>query len=209
VPPPKTIRELESLVKQDPANSGHFQHLGDAWLKAGDKQKAVDAYFRAVLLHERDGFLIKAIAQLKQCAKLAPGRSDIAARLADLHHALGLEGEALALLRLALTLAHRELDLDACLRLAQTLVEREPADPSHRLYFAHALLWNSQEVQAREQLLEGARLLEASQPALAARLRALDLTSTGVAVLRSLRLELSELDAAARTLEYLDFNQPN
>ena len=69
--------------------------LGDAWARAGDKARAIDAYLAASRGFAEDGFLARAIAASKRVLELDPNHTQMQRILADLYARRAAGGQAL------------------------------------------------------------------------------------------------------------------
>ncbi len=69
--------------------------LGDAWARAGDDARAIDAYLAAAQGFAEDGFLARAIAASKRVMELDPNHTRMQRILADLYAKRAAGGQAL------------------------------------------------------------------------------------------------------------------
>ncbi len=69
--------------------------LGDAWARAGDHPRAIDAYLAAAQGFAEDGFLARAIAASKRVLELDPKHTQMPRILADLYAKRAAGGQAL------------------------------------------------------------------------------------------------------------------
>ncbi|HSP19026.1 MAG TPA: cyclic nucleotide-binding domain-containing protein, partial [Myxococcaceae bacterium] len=69
--------------------------LGDAWARAGDHARAIDAYLAAAQGFAEDGFLARAIAASKRVMELDPKHTQMQRILADLYAKRAAGGQAL------------------------------------------------------------------------------------------------------------------
>ena len=69
--------------------------LGDAYARAGDKPRAIDAYLTAARGFAEDGFLARAIAASKLVLELDPNHTQMQRILADLYAKRAAGGQAL------------------------------------------------------------------------------------------------------------------
>ncbi len=126
----KRVKELRKALEEKPHDPALLQELAFALLKTHDHEGAAAAYAQLAAVHERDGFLLKAVAMLKQAQKLRP-RAAVVLALARVHAQLGLSGEALANLKqvppslesLRLKATLRPDDQETHLQLAELLLE--------------------------------------------------------------------------------------
>lgn len=73
-----------------PADHQSLLRMGDAWARAGDRARAVDAYLGAAQGFAADGFLARAIAASKLVLDLEPGHQRMQRILADLYAQRGV-----------------------------------------------------------------------------------------------------------------------
>jgi CRP-like cAMP-binding protein len=73
-----------------PADIQSLLRMGDAWARAGDRPRAVDAYLAAAQGFAADGFLARAIAASKLVLELEPGHKRMQRILADLYAQRGV-----------------------------------------------------------------------------------------------------------------------
>src|SRR5450631_4445962 len=73
-----------------PADIQSLLRMGDAWARAGERARAVDAYLAAAQGFAADGFLARAIAASKLVLELEPGHQRMQRILADLYARRGV-----------------------------------------------------------------------------------------------------------------------
>lgn len=73
-----------------PGDRQSFLRMGDAWARAGDRPRAIDAYLAAAQGFAADGFLARAIAASKLVLELEPGHQRMQRILADLYARRGV-----------------------------------------------------------------------------------------------------------------------
>jgi hypothetical protein len=73
-----------------PADTQSLLRMGDAWARAGERQRAIDAYVAAAQGFASDGFLARAIAASKLVLELEPGHQRMQRILADLYAQRGV-----------------------------------------------------------------------------------------------------------------------
>src|SRR5215472_859805 len=98
--------------------------LGDAWARAGDKARAIDAYLTAARGFAEDGFLARAIAASKRVLELDPNHTRMQRILADLYAKRAAGGQAL---RALLGKPERGKDEPLPVRPFQPLAAEAPA----------------------------------------------------------------------------------
>jgi len=98
--------------------------LGDAWARAGDKTRAIDAYLAAARGFAEDGFLPRAIAASKRVLELDPNHTQMQRILADLYARRAAGGQAL---RTLLGKAEPTKDEPLPVRPFESLVAEAPA----------------------------------------------------------------------------------
>jgi CRP-like cAMP-binding protein len=73
-----------------PADTQSLLRMGDAWARAGERHRAIDAYVAAAQGFASDGFLARAIAASKLVLELEPGHQRMQRILADLYAQRGV-----------------------------------------------------------------------------------------------------------------------
>ncbi len=68
----KAAATLEELIKAEPRETQHRLKLGDAWRKAGERERSIAAYQAAAKSFSDEGQLIKAIAAVKVILEIDP-----------------------------------------------------------------------------------------------------------------------------------------
>jgi CRP-like cAMP-binding protein len=81
----KAAEAYEQYCKADPKDLQARLRMGDAWAKAGQKDRAIGAYQAAAEGFAKDGFLPRAIAASKLVLELDPGHKGVSQMLADLY----------------------------------------------------------------------------------------------------------------------------
>ncbi len=81
----KAAAAYEQLVKLEPRDTQMKVRLGDAWLKAGEKGRAVASYKVAAETYAREGFLPRAIAVCKLILDVEPSHVETQNVLAQLY----------------------------------------------------------------------------------------------------------------------------
>ena len=81
----KAAEAFEEYCKADPRDIQARLRTGDAWSKAGQKDKAIIAYTRAAEGFAKDGFLPRAIAASKLILELDPAHQGVQKMLAGLY----------------------------------------------------------------------------------------------------------------------------
>lgn len=81
----KAAELYEQYTKGDPKDYQARVRLGDAWVKAGQRDRAIQAYQAAAEGFAREGFLPRAIAASKLILELDPKHQGVQQMLADLY----------------------------------------------------------------------------------------------------------------------------
>ncbi|XXF81463.1 cyclic nucleotide-binding domain-containing protein [Myxococcaceae bacterium GXIMD 01537] len=81
----KAAEFYDEYCQADPKDHQARLRMGDAWAKAGQRGKAIDAYHAAASGFAREGFLPRAIAASKLILELDPSHQGIQQMLADLY----------------------------------------------------------------------------------------------------------------------------
>lgn len=90
------IEEYKKILEKNPKDSNTRLKLGDLYAKAGNKEKAINAYTEVAINYAEEGFLVKAIAVNKIIVRLDPSRKEAHDRLADLYFQRGIVAEPLS-----------------------------------------------------------------------------------------------------------------
>lgn len=88
------LEEVLKALEAAPDDIRLLQKAGELFQKRGDNKSAATYFARLAECYARDGYLLKAVALLRQVVKLDPGLIDLLPRVASLHDELGLEREA-------------------------------------------------------------------------------------------------------------------
>ncbi len=86
---------LAAYCASAPRDRQSHLRLGDAYARAGDKPRAIDAYLTAARGFAEDGFLARAIAASKLVLELDPNHTQMQRILADLYAKRAAGGQAL------------------------------------------------------------------------------------------------------------------
>lgn len=81
----KAAELYEELLGADPKDHQARLRMGDAWAKAGKRDKAISAYAKAAEGFAKEGFLPRAIAASKLILELDPSHQGVQKMLADLY----------------------------------------------------------------------------------------------------------------------------
>src|SRR4051812_33621206 len=81
----KAAEAYDEYCKADPKDLQARLRMGDAWAKAGKKEKAIESYAWAAEGFAKDGFLPRAIAASKLILELDPAHKGVQKMLADLY----------------------------------------------------------------------------------------------------------------------------
>lgn len=90
----KAAELYQEYCEADPKDLQARLRMGDAWAKAGNKERAIGAYKTAAEAYARDGFLPRAIAASKLIMELDPSHQGVQKMLADLYARRGTPGDA-------------------------------------------------------------------------------------------------------------------
>ncbi|MBI4640436.1 MAG: cyclic nucleotide-binding domain-containing protein [Candidatus Tectomicrobia bacterium] len=89
----KEIEEYKAALEQNPKDLRIHMKLGEAYLKMGEEQAAVEEYTFVANSYAQEGVLIKAIAIDKMLLRIDPSLQGISQKLAELYKQGGLTGE--------------------------------------------------------------------------------------------------------------------
>ncbi|MEM7586269.1 MAG: cyclic nucleotide-binding domain-containing protein [Acidobacteriota bacterium] len=94
---PKAIKVVEQQLRSNPRSVHLRQLLGDLWVQAGNRSKAIDILEQLADEFVAEGFIAKAIAVLKKIQRIEPARADIEQQLTRLLQPVDEEAAALGL----------------------------------------------------------------------------------------------------------------
>ncbi len=81
----KAIKEYEEILKQDDSNPDLWNTLGDLYLRAKNREKALECYEKSLDLYIKDGYTDNAIAVGKKILRYDPNRHMVHLQLARLY----------------------------------------------------------------------------------------------------------------------------
>jgi tetratricopeptide (TPR) repeat protein len=81
----KAIKEYEEILKQDDSNPDLWNTLGDLYLRAKNRDKALECYEKSLDLYIKDGYTDNAIAVGKKILRYDPNRHMVHLQLARLY----------------------------------------------------------------------------------------------------------------------------
>jgi tetratricopeptide (TPR) repeat protein len=147
----KAISALEASLTSDPAEDRVLLRLATLLRQQGEDARAAHLFGRTARIYERQGFMLRAVAVLRQAVALAPHDLELLRALADAYVRLGMARDAAGWLE-ALAKAHTQrnereqalavrrtvlgllpADLGAAVRLADLLVQLDRAGEALRL----------------------------------------------------------------------------
>ncbi len=149
----KAIREYERVLAVDPQDVEVHARVAPLYIRARRKDKATASLRRVVAWYERQGFVDKAIAELRLVLKL--DRRDLAARLhlADLYVAKALTANALRLLERARRTFRGRQFLKQALAVEEKILRIAPNDFRAQVAKAQLLSKAGRAREARQLLL--------------------------------------------------------
>lgn len=90
----EAIAEYQEFLSENPQNLHVRSIVGDLYLKAGQKGKAVDEFKKMADFYEERGLFSQSLAIYKKINRLDPDHMDIAVKMADLYSNQGFISEA-------------------------------------------------------------------------------------------------------------------
>jgi len=90
----KAVQEYRRLITIESKNPNLYNELGDIYLRASDKDQAVQSYEKAAVIYEKVALYNNAVAVCKKILRVNPERTETMAKLAELRAKQKLEGEA-------------------------------------------------------------------------------------------------------------------
>lgn len=134
----KAIAEYQRLVRQDPNDIRSKLKLGDLFIRAGQRDAAIEILKSVADFYSRQGFTLKAVAVYKQILRINPALSDANVALAKLYQQQGRLSDAVRHFRQAARLfADRGKTLER-LEVIRQLVDLDPENVADRVRLAEA-----------------------------------------------------------------------
>jgi tetratricopeptide (TPR) repeat protein len=92
----KAIQEYRRLISFESKNPNLYNELGDIYLRASDKDQAVQNFEKAAVIYEKVALYNNAVAVCKKILRVNTEKTDTIMKLAELRAKQKLEGEAVA-----------------------------------------------------------------------------------------------------------------
>ncbi len=138
----RAIRELASIVREDPRDIKVRQKLGDLYARENKKAEALTEYNFVAKFYADDGFYLRAIALYKQVLKLDPTQININLKLAELYHKQNLNGDAIQQFQIVYQFYERKGDTVRALETLDKMAEMAPGNLQLRMRLADAYYRN-------------------------------------------------------------------
>jgi tetratricopeptide (TPR) repeat protein len=138
----RAIKELASIVREDPRDIKVRQKLGDLYARENKKTEALAEYNYVARFYADDGFYLRAIALYKQVLKLDPTQITINLKLAELYHKQNLNGDAIQQFQLVYQYYERKGDTVRALETLGKMAEMAPGNLKLRMALADAYYRN-------------------------------------------------------------------
>lgn len=138
----RAIKELASLVREDPRDIKVRQKLGDLYARENKRSEALAEYNYVAKFYADDGFYLRAIALYKQILKLDPTQITINLKLAELYHKQNLNGDAIQQFQLVYQYYERKGDTVRALETLDKMAEMAPGNLQLRMRLADAYYRN-------------------------------------------------------------------
>jgi tetratricopeptide (TPR) repeat protein len=148
----EAIAEYRKLLSGDEQDISIRNILGDLYIKANNKQKAVEEFERIADFYEKKGLFSKAIAIYKRIKRLVPDNMDSSKRLAELYRDQGFSSESKTeYLNLAQNLSKSKKTKEA-IGMYENLLKLDRDDMTSRLTLAELYTDEKMVDQALEEL---------------------------------------------------------
>ncbi len=92
----KAIQEYRRLITIESKNPNLYNELGDIYLRASDREQAVQSYEKAAVIYEKVALYNNAVAVCKKILRVNPEKTETIMKLAELRAKQKLEGEAVS-----------------------------------------------------------------------------------------------------------------
>lgn len=150
----RAIEEWQKLLSLTPNDGNIYNTIGDLYLKKNLAKEAIGQYLNAASAFNQAGFALKTIAVYKKILKLAPNRTDIYLRLADLNAERGLTSNAIEdYLRVARQYTKNGL-IKETLDIYKKIAGLDPTNLNIRLKLAEIYLKEGLKNEAVKEFLE-------------------------------------------------------
>ena len=125
----KAIAEYKRLLSVESKNPNLYNELGDIYLRAADKQQAVQNFEKAAVIYEKVALYNNAVAVCKKILRVESERIDTIFKLGELRAKQKLEGEAVTYFSqyVEYVLANQQTALPKCQREIERMLELMPA----------------------------------------------------------------------------------
>ncbi len=135
----KAYNAFNDYLKAEPKDAKVRLDLGQAYLKGGKPEQAIETFFKVATQWSKDGFDAKAVAVYKQILSLDTDRSDIYEPLGELYQRLGLKNEAMRALQSGAEAYQKEGKQKQALALLRRVGGLDPSNTTTRLKVADLL----------------------------------------------------------------------
>ncbi|MBW2713047.1 MAG: tetratricopeptide repeat protein, partial [Deltaproteobacteria bacterium] len=135
----KAYKAFNEYLKAEPKDAKVRLDLGQAYLKGGKPEDAIDTFFKVATQWSKDGFDAKAVAVYKQILSLDAERSDIYEPLGELYQRLGLNNEAMRALQSGAEAYQKDGKQKQALALLRRVGALDPSNTTTRLKVAELL----------------------------------------------------------------------
>lgn len=155
------IIEYEKVLQLEPSDASVYNHMGDIYLKKGERERAIEEYYRAVDVYVKEAYYTNAIAVCKKILRCDREAADVYERLGNLYAKQGLIGEAISNLMEYADRQMKQENMDAVLSAYRTMVELTPENIDARKQLVEMYVSQEQTGNAVKELGEiAARLRE-------------------------------------------------
>jgi tetratricopeptide (TPR) repeat protein len=135
----KAYNAFNDYLKAEPKDAKVRLDLGQAYLKGGKPEQAIETFYKVATQWSKDGFDAKAVAVYKQILSLDTDRSDIYEPLGELYQRLGLKNEAMRALQSGAEAYQKEGKEKQALTLLRRVGALDPSNTTTRLKVADLL----------------------------------------------------------------------
>ncbi len=135
----KAYNAFNDYLKVEPKDAKVRLDLGQAYLKGGKPEQAIETFYKVATQWSKDGFDAKAVAVYKQILSLDADRSDIYEPLGELYQRLGLKNEAMRALQSGAEAYQKEGKEKQALTLLRRVGALDPSNTTTRLKVADLL----------------------------------------------------------------------
>ena len=155
----KAIKELKSVVTQDPANMRIRLKIADLYAKKKETAAAIKGYREVADYYTGEKFHLKAIAVYKSILKLNPSSIEINEKLGDLYREIGLNDDAVNQYYIVAGFYDSKGSSQEAMEIRKKIVEINPNNTTGRIRLAELMQATGKTDESMQEYERAAELL--------------------------------------------------